>query len=568
MNYCYYPMHMHMHAACDYGASMALDMYNAQVLGMKYIWFTDHDTRMGTMKNAIGGFNFDVPELVKIDEAGRYHGFKVINDTTQYSIDTASETMTLKSKAGVDGEWQSAGIYFASSGTRHTKSLAAEVTLNIRLQDYDIDENSRIIFAIKLSQRPPELKNAYLLYVLGSTDGLETPYTQVISLEKEKDIITMPISSDVSEEIGGKDNAFDTIYIVLQSRNGVEVSATLSEFKILVEKKYEDVHLALKEVAKKVGEKYGVTPFVSFEVSGAGEHKNCFTSSVPVIDYQKYNYKVTRREAINHVKEHKGVFAINHPFSSYPLKRKALSESYRMDILTKKLCELIATKAYGAQLIEVGFPEGRSFPLEDYLLLWDLLSKAGLFLTGYGCNDCHRDNTGWFEGNNFAAYIGVDSRLNHPICEKEFTEAMKKGRLYMADPTKIKGDVIFQTAYGHQMGTVFLSKDITEVPIEFSAKQTKKGWKFRLIGNGEEIYSEWIMGTEFSYKSTLSLTSATVNFQRAELWDDKDRCILLTNPIYLVNTDYFAGEISSCRIASKEENGEDICNKAWSSVAY
>ena len=44
--YKYYPMHMHIHASCDRGASMALDMYNASLLNMNYIWFTDHDTRI------------------------------------------------------------------------------------------------------------------------------------------------------------------------------------------------------------------------------------------------------------------------------------------------------------------------------------------------------------------------------------------------------------------------------------------------------------------------------------------------------------------------------------------
>ena len=62
----YYPMHMHLHASCDRGASMALDMYNASKLGMNYIWFTDHDTRMGLAKNYIKNYSF-ADGLMKTD---------------------------------------------------------------------------------------------------------------------------------------------------------------------------------------------------------------------------------------------------------------------------------------------------------------------------------------------------------------------------------------------------------------------------------------------------------------------------------------------------------------------
>ena len=551
----YYPMHMHLHAACDHGASMAMHMYNAQKLGMRYIWFTDHDTRTGMKKYPVTGFSFDTSLLCKEEPTGGYYGFRPINDTIGCAIDPENRQMTIRFVSEDGDSWQGSGVFFVSSGTRHTAPLAAGVTLALEKLDFTPTVDSRLILDITLSQRPPECEKAHLLYVLGSTEGLEGPHTQIISLENRSGKRIFPISEDVSEDprIGGRDNAFDTVTVRLETRKGAGAEATLGDFQICVEKHYEQAHLALKEVAAKAGRQYGITPFVSFEVSAAGEHKNCFTTSVPTIDYRAKNYSVPVWEATEHIKNHGGIFAFNHPFAIGPLKKKVFSPVERMQILAKMLAELIANRAYGASLLEVGFPEGRNgFSLEEYVRLWDMLAVSGLFLTGYGCSDCHRDNTGWFAGNNFAAYIGVPSALTHPVPEEVFVKAMEKGHVYTGDPTKLRGAVDFRTEGGHPMGSVFLSEDQEQVSILFSAENTRPGWRFRLMENGLEVYSEEITGDSYSHHSQLCLGATTVNFQRAELWDETGRCILLTNPIYLINTHLFAGALPGKRIVKEK----------------
>lgn len=550
----YHPMHMHLHAACDHGASMALHMHNAHALGMHYIWFTDHDTRTGTKKDSVTGFSFDSPSLQQTTAAGAPYGFRLQSDDTQYAIDPQSKQLTLRVDADVEDSWRSGGITFFSSATRHTSALAANVTLSIDLTELALPTDSRLIFDITLSQRPPALQKAHMLYVLGSTQGLQGPHTQIIPLEQVCGTITMPISEDVSQDpqIGGKDNAFDTLTITLQARNQAQAQAVLRDFRIRIEKSYEQVHQALKEVAAQVGQRYDITPFVSFEISAAGEHKNCYGTQVPTLDYQAHNYSIPVWEAAQHVRAHGGIFAFNHPFAIAPLKRKNFTPVERMQVLAKMQAELVANRAYGAHLMEVGFPMGRNgFSLEEYLLLWDMLSASGLFLCGYGSSDSHRDNTGWFEGNNFCAYIGVDAALNHPIAEKAFTDALKRGNAYTGDPTKLQGAVTFQTAGGHPMGSVFRSSDADCIRLSFSAEKTKPGWEFRLVENGRTVETRKITGESFAFQSQLKLGQTTVNFQRAELWDETGRCILLTNPIYLINTHLFAGSLPEERLVTE-----------------
>lgn len=549
--YTYHPMHMHLHAACDHGASMALHMHNARQLGMRYIWFTDHDTRTGEKKKQVHGYTFHSPELSRQEPSGGVSGFTPTDDALLWEIDPGAHRLTLSFRGEASSSWQGSGITFGSTGTRHTAPLAANVTLSFDALEFTPAEDTRLIVDVTLSQRPPECVKAHLLYVLGSTEGLEAPHTQVLPLKGN----VFPLSEDVSWDpaIGGRDNAFDRVTLRLEARNGAKAEAVFGDFRIHVEKHYEQAHAALKETAAKAGRHYDITPFVSFELSGSGEHKNCFGTQVPTIDYRERNYDVPVWEGAAHIKAHGGIFAINHPFAIGPLKRKTFTPVERMRVLAKMQAELTANGAYGADLIEVGFPEGRNgFPLEEYLLLWDMLAVSGLLLTGYGSSDSHRDNTGWFEGNNFATWIGVPGALAHPVPEAAFTEAMKKGRVYTGDPVKLRGAVDFRTEDGHPMGSLFLSDQREKLDLIFTAEETKPGWTFRLIENGLEAYTEKLTGGCFTHRSTLCPGNISVNFQRTELWDETGRCILVTNPIYLINTRLFAGQLPLHRILEEE----------------
>jgi len=556
--YQYHPMHMHIHTCFQPGASIAMQMYNAQKLGMEYIWLTDHDNRMGAKKMPVEGFVFDSESLIKQETEKDYFGFEITeyerSANLLHNIDTEKKQLNMQATASDDAEWQSAGIHLVSTRARHTASLLNGVTLKMGLAAENIGENARLMIDIRLSQRPPECVRAHLLYVLGEVEGLEDIHTQILPLTMENGTVTLPISEDIScdENIGGCDNTFDTVSIVLQVRNRAELNVKIKDFAISLERHFEDANIFRKKIAAEVGSHYGVTPFVSFEISSAGEHKNCFSTHVPVIDYKKENYQVTHEQATEYVKECGGMFAVNHPLAINPLKRHSLTEKERLRVVAKMASELLANGADGARLIEVGFPMGRNnFPMEEYTMLWDLLSQGGLFLCGYGANDCHRDNVGWFDGNNFAAYIAADASLEYPIAEEVFTDSMRRGNVYTGNPCVLTGEIAFETENGHPMGTVFPRKKHPEIHIIFKAEQVKKGWEFRLIENGNVVYTETLTDGAYTHRSVLQKGLDTVRFQRAELYDENGVCILLTNPIYMVNTEQAAFEIPTERLVKE-----------------
>ncbi len=62
ISYTYYCMPMHLHTCHQPGSSMEAHIYNAQQLGMRYIRFTDHDTRVSRLKERLYHYDFTRPE--------------------------------------------------------------------------------------------------------------------------------------------------------------------------------------------------------------------------------------------------------------------------------------------------------------------------------------------------------------------------------------------------------------------------------------------------------------------------------------------------------------------------
>ena len=541
----YHAQHMHVHSCYEPGASMEGHIFNAQKLGMRYIWFTDHDIRMGRLRNELDSFDFssglnyvhngvNVGFLPKEDQCGE---ICICNESS--SEGGRSMKMSL---FGESEEWQECSATLVSYAKSHTASLLSDITLFFRYKTELSDtKNSRLIFDVKLSERPPEHTAAHILYVLGSTEGLDAPHTLIIPIEEahgftEREFL---LSRDVVTEkaaasgIGGLDNCFDNVTVRLEARLGVKAVAYIDEFSKTRGRTAEETYELQKEVARKIGALYGVKPFVASEISYAGMHKNCYSTSIRILPYEARGYEISHDEACNSMLAQGNIFSINHPFSRF--KRKDLSFFDLDDEIIKTADAYTESNCYGASLLEVGFPEGRYLPLEYHLKLWDILSLRGHFLTGYGASDSHSNRSGWYSGNNFVLWLGI------PDCEDEETEAafidaMRAGRGYTGDPLFIDGKVSFYGEDGQTFGSVTtLYKEESKKTV-FSYDGMQKGWRLCWIVNGEVVRENRIGDGEFSDRCFLKAERA-VNFVRAELYNSEDRCILLTNPIYYVRGD-------------------------------
>lgn len=509
---------MHLHSIHQPGASMEGHIYNAHTLGMKYIRFTDHDTRLGHDKRSVNGFDFTKGMLEYETDAGVTCGWEAVGDCAPSISDAA-----LKFSTSGRG-----GIKFYTSGKKHSRALLSDVTLELTIKQ-ELAHGARLLIDVVLSQRPPDHKEAHLLYIIGESTESDHKHYAVIPLEASADgSYKLEITKDAESlpQIGGLDNAFGTVSIIIEGEGSLSIS--LFEISSIYER--DDLISRQRELADEIGAKYGIKPFVTTEISGAGQHKNCFSTSVPVLDYSKG--KITADMAISHVLSHGGIFSYNHPFESSKYKRVPFTREELDGIVRYESETLAENRVWGASLMEVGFPMGRGlFTLDDHLRLWDNLALSGVFITGYGDSDSHKSHAAWFSGNNFASWIGVDDSLEYPITEEVFNDAMVKGRVYMGDPVLFSGDVSL-SCLGAEIGSV-VEHSGESFPIRLIIPKAENTDVIRLIRSGDCILEEHPKDGQLEI--TVEITpDADIEFIRAEMYNADGRCIMLTNPIYFV----------------------------------
>ena len=538
--YDFYAQHMHIHSCYEPGASMEGHIYHAKNLGMKYIWFTDHDNRMGRKPGEIDGFDFD-SGLTALDSSGKEYGFKYENDeygSVEYCQSTAySGNGCMKIEVSSDGDdWRGINATLFSSGKNHCVSLISDLSISFAYKtDFNDVENQRLIFDVKLSERPPELTEAHILYVLGSTDGLDKKHTLIIPINDAHDWTNriFDLSKDANGVSGGLDNVFSTVSVRLEARRQRSAVAYIDSFKKKVRLSAQQTHDMQKQLAAEIGEKYGVTPFVATEISAAGMHKNRFSTRLPIFDYQAKGYNISNEDACRFLISKGAAFSLNHPFVRY--KRRDCT-AIDLDAEVNGIAQnFIDNDCFGATLIDVGYPDGRhNIPTVGYTKLWDTLSLYGYFLTGYGCSDSHSLKSGWYSGNNFATWLGVP-KGEHPD-EDKFIFAMRAGIAYTADPVVFSGSVAFETESGAPMGSVCITDSERIENLVFSAEKINPGTTIKWIVNGEKGEEITLKQDAVSSKIEIS-TSLPVSFARVEVYDENKRLLLLTNPIYFVRED-------------------------------
>ena len=538
--YDFYAQHMHIHSCYEPGASMEGHIYHAKNLGMKYIWFTDHDIRMGRKPEEIDSFDFN-SGLSLLDSGKKEYGFKCENaeyGSVEHCRDVAYEgDGCMKMQVKANGEdWHGIEATLFSTGKKHCTSLLSDVSISFAYKtDFQDSENQRLIFDVMLSERPPELTCAHILYVLGSTEGLEENHTLIIPISGSRDWThrIFNLSEDADNAYGGVDNVFATVTVRLEARRQKSAVAFIDSFRKTVNLSAQQTHDRQKRIAAQIGEKYGVVPFVATEVSAAGMHKNCFSTRIPILDYEANGYKVSNEDACRILLSEGAAFSLNHPFVRYKrLDSTILDQDSKVDTILQFFLE---NECFGATLLDVGYPDGRhKISSDGYTKLWDKLSLGGYFLTGYGCSDSHSLNNGWYSGNNFATWLGIPS--GEAPDEDKFISAMKSGIAYTADPVVFSGDISFETEDGAPMGSVCITNSERVEKICFRADKIKRGSTLNWIVNGEKEKEITLTQDAVSSKIEIS-TSLPVSFARVEVYDENKRLLLLTNPIYFVRED-------------------------------
>ena len=513
----YYPIHTHLHCAHEATASIGSHMSYAKKLGINHIWTTEHDTRISKPKGEYLHFFFPQPELFTRLPSGRQAGFQEVEENTGTHCFAETDRgieLHLRTEPG-----QRESLFFHTQGKAHSDPLFSRLMVEMD-GDLEVPDGGRILVEFILSTQPPTHQQARLCYVLGRFPEPEELVQYVPFPEKTEGKYRFYLFEDVSEAIGGVDNALCNLNLVAE--NGAKIR--FREFRFSRELEYEKTRQAQIALTKKLTEKWGVTAFAGFEVTGAGNHKNCYSTKVPVMERGTLTQYMTEEQAIAYLQSYNAVYSWNHPLTEFRNTGKTM-ECFFEDTAE----ELVKNRVYGASMIEVGFPYGRGQVAErEYLRLWDRLSENGIMITGNGDSDNHHGlPNGWTEGNNFCVFAGLYED-EQPTAEN-FAEAFRRGSVWSGNPVVIRN--LSFTGDGNQQGSLLRGRQ---------AQIALKAWDIQCSGyalciiNGKEagrveiengaVAGEWTLNWEQPY-----------NFARVELYNEENVLIAFSNPIYLVD---------------------------------
>ncbi|MBE5781969.1 MAG: hypothetical protein E7329_01475 [Clostridiales bacterium] len=512
----YIGTHMHLHTTFEAFSTMRSQAFMAKKLGIEALFITDHDTRMGYLQKRVNEFAYESEDAVQMR-----NGIEVTWSTME-----GEPIAPIKTEDG----WVLAlrpgqSARFFAKAKQHQASLLADLTLYL---DLDLPEEwaGGLCVDLELSLSPDNKEQQHLCYVMGDCPQQESwEFCIPLAKAKGKCRLELPISQDILRfDPFGQDHCFIALLLhTFGPLKGLYLGHRM-------DRKYaaEAVRQKQQELADEVSKKCGVALHVATEISGAGQHKVSFSQSVPLLDYPAHDYQITWEMAAAHVKKHGGVTSYNHMFTPYQ-KREWRGEE-REQLIQGLIQSLLDTHAEGADLIEVGFPEGRGgFRVEEYIRVWDALAMQGLLLSGYGDNDCHNSKMVWLEGNNFATFWYAEN-ANREALE----QALLTGNAYTMDPARLQGLQFGFSLEDTPMGGILIGN--AEATAALHLQQLPEAAEIRLMAGGA-CQEKKILAPGDHALAFQVIKNAPICPVRVEIWGMDGRLLLLSNPVYWVDED-------------------------------
>jgi hypothetical protein len=136
-------------------------------------------------------------------------------------------------------------------------------------------------------------------------------------------------------------------------------------------------------------------------------------------------------DAVRTIHDSGGLASYCHPFgTASPVLTAAEQERAR----AAKSAELIANRALGCDLLEVGYRLRGGCALEQHESVWDNCSRNAIFLTGVGTSDDHKGRDWIGDQLNFVTWVWA-----RDTSVESLLVAMRRGRAYFGDPARFRG---------------------------------------------------------------------------------------------------------------------------------
>jgi len=540
---------LHLHGSLsEFEGTMACHTQQAEDYDVDLLWWSDHDN-MVQMVHRTGGFDFDGGALeAQTENAGlvMVHGLV----PTVSEMDEASSELVEGGPSGEGWFWRLGGrspepsgdwvsmeyAYVSEIDSVNHLPLLSGLTLGLSVKRYQpIDTQWEFSIQLQLSSACEGEPNR-LTYFAGGVDLTEFDTTQDVYLpidipeEMEWVELQLPVSADAERFAEGDDQSVTLMSLGLRARQGRVVTFDIDDLSLTWTHQGE----ALRDQQEAVlAERYSagnVTHFVGQEITFVTDQQHVNPlgeQQVPFVDYVATG-EISQDEAVAHVHAHDAYALCAHPFGvGIGIEWVGEAADEQAVLLAESW---MAAEAHGCDAVEVGYRERGGVGLEQHLLFWDLLSSAGYYVTGVGTGDLHHVDDWLDVPNPFLTWVFLDELERGAVAEQ-----VARGRVFFGDLGAFVGRDPMLDLWSEQgavMGQV-LASDLDHV-VHVETGYVEAGWELQLVVDGQIAQHVVLDGDEQDTVFTVSREDVTTI--RAQLCDGDGTIVLLTNPLYLVET--------------------------------
>ena len=558
-----YLTELHLHGSLSEGrASMWHHSMAPGLAGVDYdvLWWTDH-----TGRNTSQVFPFEIDF-----SNGDFSGLSSLGPA---EFAPTNDAQTLASIQGVGDlygryvhtnpggqDWTSGGGTLCDSGNNYRISLFAdpEIRVDLRLPPDTSGNDVNLVVRLTLSSRFGKVKNEkgspnileYHNVGLRPPTLLDHDEHNTVSIPKFEargagftTVVIRPLADSIAHFYEGVDQSIHDIEILATCRKGKKLGFELDNFQLTVDPSKTDIHsfVAAEQLLHSGQAPYNnLTQHVGLEIAGpryqkvsrissrdhlVALYRDTLQNSLPELyDFEEPEWQHGwPRTGIDQIRRDNGVSILAHVFGP-KIPPNPLSSS-RQKFLAERVLE---NRAWGADAMEVGYVM-RGASLERFVSLWDLLSHAGVYITGVASSDHHNLRRWDLRTNNMGTWIRSTS--DSP---SHLADAIQSGHAFFGDPFRfdsVNGDLELSISGGRtRMGEVYTMAGPETLRFKASVVGAMPGDSIVWFHNGVESGRH-----EFSSSARIAFNQLVVkpgDWVRIELRTDEDQVYIFSNPIY------------------------------------
>lgn len=566
---------LHVHGPYSEGlGSIESHAAEAQGVGVRTIWWSDHDTRIATWHHA-SRFGFD-GWREPIDLGEPWRALAAFEDRREKWLRPPAAVATTRAAAATalaefdaarfDSPPRSFRLAFENADDTFrgvvsgleadqrlwVRPLRSGVVVHVAVWAEAAGPDARGFVELGLSEHPPpgggEPEPHVVRYVLangGAPERSGLVFSVPLAWKPGRwNHYALDVSADAArgfpESVPG-DDALAGIAVGVEARRGARAAVRFDSLRLEQSSRgaaaFAEQRALIDEVA---AGRPAVRQLQGVEISYGAPHLNEFTVDTVLHDYDAWlagsglldaagrltDPEAFRRQLVRRVVDdaHRrgGLVSYNHMLGALvagwgPPKRDP----------GEVLAELTHDRLFGADLLEVGYRHRGGRPLADHLWVWDQLALAGLLPIGVGTSDSHGGPTErWRTSpNNFVTWVYAPAREKAPLIE-----GLRAGRAFFGDPTRFAGTLDLAAPDGARMGHVVVGAAASAC-VTAQVTRAASGDALRFVSQGQVVATHPLVGADAAVAQRIALADPRPHAVRVELVDAKAEPKALSNPI-------------------------------------